>query len=218
MRLGDTKVSFAELDDASARVAGMLVGRGLQPGDRVAIMLPNVTSFPPIYYGVLRAGGVVVPMNPLLKSREVAFYLGDSGAQWIFAFTGFADEASKGAAEASAECVVVAPGEFEQTLAAVMPDTQVIEREPEDTAVILYTSGTTGKPKGAELTHANLSKNAEVSTRLFSLTVRRRDLRRIADVPLVRADLCSECSCAGRGMRHAAAEVRPCLRSGDAAT
>jgi long-chain acyl-CoA synthetase len=109
-------------------------------------------------------------MNPLLKSREVAFYLGDSGARWIFAFGGFAEEASKGAAATSAECVVVIPGEFEQSLAAVVPDTRVIEREPEDTAVILYTSGTTGKPKGAELTHANLSRNAEVSTRLFSLT------------------------------------------------
>jgi long-chain acyl-CoA synthetase len=170
VRLGDTKMSFAELDDASARVAAMLRDRGLQPGDRVGVMLPNLPAFPVIYYGVLRAGGVVVPMNPLLKSREVAFYLGDSGARWIFAFTGFADEASKGAADASAECVVVTPGDFEQSLAAVLPDTRVIEREPEDTAVILYTSGTTGKPKGAELTHANLSKNAEVSTRLFTLT------------------------------------------------
>ena len=170
LRLGDTKVSFAEFDDASARFAAMLRDEGLQPGDRVAIMLPNVLSFPPIYYGVLRAGGVVVPMNPLLKSREVAFHLGDSGARWIFAFTGFADEASKGAADASAECVVVAPGEFEQALAAAVPDTRLTEREPKDTAVILYTSGTTGQPKGAELTHASLSKNAEISTRLFSLT------------------------------------------------
>ena len=218
LRLGDTKVSFAEVDDASARVAAMLRGRELQPGDRVAIMLPNVPSFPPIYYGVLRAGGVVVPMNPLLKSREVAFYLGDSGARWIFAFTGFADEASKGAADASAECVVVTPGEFEQTLAAVVPDTRVTEREPEDTAVILYTSGTTGKPKGAELTHANLSKNAAGLYPAFLTHLGRRDLRWIADVPLVRADLRSECSCADGGMRHPAAEVRRRLRSGDAAT
>jgi long-chain acyl-CoA synthetase len=170
LRLGDAKVSFTEVDDASARVATMLRSRGLQSGDRVAIMLPNVPSFPAIYYGVLRAGGVVVPMNPLLKSREVAYHLGDSGARWIFAFAGFADEASKGAADTSAECFVVSPGEFEESLAAVEPDSRVIEREPEDTAVILYTSGTTGKPKGAELTHANLSKNAEVSSRLFSLT------------------------------------------------
>ena len=170
LRHSDTKVSFAEFDDASARVTAMLRDRGLQPGDRVGIMLPNVLSFPLIYYGVLRAGGVVVPMNPLLKSREVAYYLGDSGARWIFAFAGFADEASKGAADASAECIVVAPGEFEQTLAAVVPDTQLDEREPADTAVILYTSGTTGQPKGAELTHDSLARNAEVSTRLFSLT------------------------------------------------
>ena len=57
--------------------------------DRVGIMLPNLTAFPAIHYGVLRAGGVVVPMNPLLKSREVAFYVGDSGARVLLAFSGF---------------------------------------------------------------------------------------------------------------------------------
>jgi acyl-CoA synthetase (AMP-forming)/AMP-acid ligase II len=216
LRLGDTRVSFAEVDDASARVAVMLRGKGLHPGDRVGLMLPNVPSFPPIYYGVLRAGGVVVPMNPLLKSREVAFYLGDSGARWIFAFAGFADEASKGAAEASAECVVVTPEEFEQTLAAVAPDTQVIEREPEDTAVIFYTSGTTGKPKGAELTHANLSKNAEVSSRLFSLT---SDDVIFGGLPMFHSfgQTCALNASVQLGHVSPAAEVRCRLRSGDAA-
>ena len=123
-------------------------------------MLPNLTAFPAIYYGVLRAGGVVVPMNPLLKSREVAFYLGDSGARMIFAFSGFAEEAAKGAAEAGAECIVVTPGEFERMLAGQEPETDVVDRDEQDTAVILYTSGTTGKPKGAELTHANMMGNA----------------------------------------------------------
>jgi long-chain acyl-CoA synthetase len=170
VRLGDTTMSYAELADASAKVAVTLRGRGLQPGERVGIMLPNLPAFPVIYYGVLRAGGVVVPVNPLLKTREIAFYLGDSGARWMFAFAGFADEAAKGAAEASAECIVVTPGEFEQSLEAVQPDPLVTERESQDTAVILYTSGTTGRPKGAELTHASLSKNAEVSARLFTLT------------------------------------------------
>jgi long-chain acyl-CoA synthetase len=167
LRLGEATVSFGELNDLSARVATMLKERGLEPGDRVGVMLPNLTQFPAIYYGVLRAGGVVVPMNPLLKSREVAYYLEDSGARSIFAFSGISDGASKGAADTGSEFVVVTPGEFEQSLAAVTPDPEVRDRGPQDTAVILYTSGTTGKPKGAELTHASLSRNAEVSARLF---------------------------------------------------
>jgi long-chain acyl-CoA synthetase len=164
----DVVVTYAQLDDATARVAAMLRAKGIGSGDRVAIMMPNLVSFPMIYYGVLRVGGVVVPMNPLLKSREVAFYLGDSGAKAIFAFAGFADDASKGAADAGAECVIVTPGEFEASLADVEPDREVAERDDSDTAVILYTSGTTGQPKGAELTHANLTRNAEISVKLFS--------------------------------------------------
>jgi long-chain acyl-CoA synthetase len=170
LRLGEAVVSYADLDDTSARLAGMLVGAGMAAGDRVGIMLPNLTSFPAIYYGVLRSGGVVVPMNPLLKSREVAFYLGDSGARTLFAFEGFEEEAAKGAADAGAECIVVTPGAFERSLAGHEPRTEVADRDPQDTAVILYTSGTTGKPKGAELTHANMLKNAEVSAALFSLS------------------------------------------------
>ena len=81
LRSDDVVLSYAELDDASARVAGLLRDRGVRPGDRVGVMLPNVPYFAFIYYGVLRAGAVVVPMNVLLKQREVAFYLGDSGGQ-----------------------------------------------------------------------------------------------------------------------------------------
>ena len=169
IRQGDVDLTYAQLDDASARVAGMLRGYGVRAGDRVGIMLPNLLSFPAIYYGALRAGGVVVPMNPLLKSREVAFYLGDSAAQVIFAFAGVADDALKGAADAGAEAVLVTPGEFERSLAGVTADPEPASRDGSDTAVILYTSGTTGTPKGAELTHANMVRNAEVSARLFSL-------------------------------------------------
>jgi len=79
VRVGDASMTYRELDEASARVAGLLRERGLKPGDRVGIMLPNVAEFPVVYYGVLRVGGVAVPMNPLLKQREVAYYLGDSG-------------------------------------------------------------------------------------------------------------------------------------------
>ena len=79
VRLDDLELTYAALDDASARVAGLLAAHGVEPGDRVGIMLPNVPQFPVLYYGVLRAGAVVVPMNPLLKDRETALYLADPG-------------------------------------------------------------------------------------------------------------------------------------------
>ena len=120
-------------------------------------MLPNMPEFAVIYYGVLRAGGVVVPMNPLLKAREVTHYLNDSGARLIFAGPECPDEALAGA-----EYVIVDRA-FDQVLDAASPFVPVVDREHTDTAVILYTSGTTGQPKGAELTHGNLSTNVEVT-------------------------------------------------------
>ncbi len=94
IRLGEAELSYAELDDRSARLATLLRERGLAPGDRIGIMLPNVPEFPISYYGVLRAGGIVVPMNVLLKRREIAFYLGDSGTRALLAWHGFAEEAT----------------------------------------------------------------------------------------------------------------------------
>ena len=169
LKLGDRAITYAQLDDASARVAGFLRERGVQPGDRVGIMLPNVPEFAIAYYGVLRAGATVVPMNVLLKQREVCFYLGDSQAKLVFAWHEFADAAAQGAREAGAECVVVAADGFEQLVAQAERAPGVAHREGEDTAVILYTSGTTGKPKGAQLTHANLASNVEVMLRVFSI-------------------------------------------------
>jgi len=171
VRVNETAVTYEDLAQASSRVAGMLRERGVGPGDPVGIMLPNVAEFAVVYYGVLRAGAVVVPMNPLLKAREVSYYLGDSGARLIFAWHGFAGEAQAGAQQAGAEAVVVDPATFPGLVAAAAPDDGVAGREGDDTAVILYTSGTTGSPKGAELTHANLARNAEVvRTDLFRLT------------------------------------------------
>jgi long-chain acyl-CoA synthetase len=169
LRLDEHAISYAELDEASARVAGLLRERGVRAGDRVGVMLPNVPQFAVVYYGVLRAGGVVVPMNVLLKQREVAFYLGDSEAKLVFAWHEFAQAAQAGAREAGAECVLVAPGEFERLLAGVEPVPNVADRAGDDTAVILYTSGTTGQPKGAELTHRNLRRNVEVMVGVFSI-------------------------------------------------
>src|ERR1700735_1024664 len=163
VRVDNAAMSYQALDDASARVAGLLHERGLKPGDRVGIMMPNVAEVPVVYYGVLRAGGVVVPMNPLLKAREVAYYLGDSGAGLIFAWHTFADQARGGAEQAEAESIVVDEVAFPDLLASATPDYQVADTADDDTAVILYTSGTTGHPKGAELTHGNLISNTEVT-------------------------------------------------------
>ncbi len=135
-------------------------------------MLPNVAHFAVCYYGALRTGAAIVPMNPLLKEREVAFYLGDSEAKVLLAWHQFADAAHAGAEVAGVECVLVEPGEFEALLERCEPDSEVIDRRPDDTAVILYTSGTTGKPKGAELTHENILGNVEVTVALFGLDER----------------------------------------------
>ncbi|MFL5862379.1 MAG: long-chain-fatty-acid--CoA ligase [Solirubrobacteraceae bacterium] len=169
VKLDDIQLTYAALDGASAHIAGLLSEHGFERGDRVGIMLPNVPYFPVIYYGVLRAGGIVVPMNPLLKKREVAYYLSDSGAELLFAWHGFAPDAEAGAEQAGAECVLVTPGEFEQQVGAAAPETAVVETDDDDTAVLLYTSGTTGQAKGAELTHANLTLNAQGSRELFDL-------------------------------------------------
>jgi long-chain acyl-CoA synthetase len=168
IRLGDTELTYAALDELSARVATLLGERGVRPGDRVGVMLPNVPQFPVAYYGVLRAGAVVVPMNVLLKRREIAFYLEDSGAKLLLAWHGFADEARGGAEDAGSELIEVEPGSFAALLAEHEPTPGLADTAEQDTAVILYTSGTTGRPKGAELTHANLLRNADVSSRTTS--------------------------------------------------
>jgi len=168
IRLGETELSYGELDERSARLAALLAEKGLRPGDRVGVMLPNVLEFPVAYYGVLRAGAVVVPMNVLLKRREIAFYLEDSGARLLLVWHGFLDEAREGAADARAELIAVEPESLAGTLAQREPMSGLAETAEDDTAVILYTSGTTGKPKGAELTHLNLFRNADVSSRTTS--------------------------------------------------
>ncbi len=172
IKVDESQMSYAELDRASARVAGLLRAKGVGPGDRVGVMLPNVAQFALCYYGALRVGAAVVPMNPLLKEREVAFYLGDSGARVILAWHQFADAAHAGAEQAAVECVLVEPGEFEALLQRCQPADEVLDRRPDDTAVILYTSGTTGKPKGAELTHQNILRNVEVMVDLIGLDER----------------------------------------------
>lgn len=162
VKLDDVALNYAVIAEGSARVAGMLKAKGFQPGDRVGLMLPNVPFFPPIYYAILRAGGIVVPMNVLLKEREVKYYLEDSGAKLLFAWEAFAEEAEPGAAAAGAEYIRVG-ADFAQTAFGHDPAYEVADVADDDTAVLLYTSGTTGSPKGAELTHANLLANVETT-------------------------------------------------------
>jgi long-chain acyl-CoA synthetase len=163
VRLDDFVLTYDELLDGARRVTALLQSKGIGPGDRVGLVLPNVPPFPVLFYGALGAGAVVVPMNPLLKAREVQYYLEDSGASIVFAWHAMADEAGKAAAKVGIDCVSVEPAELLELLAGQEPVADVAEREDDDTVVLLYTSGTTGQPKGAELTHANLTTNAALS-------------------------------------------------------
>jgi len=171
LRMDDQALTYADLDDATARLAHMMTSMGIGPGDRIGLMVPNVPEFGLVFYAALRCGAVVVPMNPLLKEREIAYYLGDSGARFLFAWHQIADVAATGAKEAGAELVAVGGPAFAESYSSQPPVSEVVPREPLDTAVILYTSGTTGRPKGAELTHAGLNRNQEITARnLLQLT------------------------------------------------
>ena len=170
VRLDDETLTYGALDRLASQLATLLRDHGIGPGDRVGLMLPNVAQFPIAFYGILRTGAVAVPMNPQLKEREVAYYLGDSGAKLLLAWQDVRAEAAAGAEAVGAELITVIPGDFDATLTALEPATDPVSRADGDTAVLLYTSGTTGKPKGAELTHGSLNRNQAVSARtLFEI-------------------------------------------------
>jgi long-chain acyl-CoA synthetase len=162
LRLDDVELNYGLVEEATKRMAGILAERGVEPGDRVGIMLPNVPHFAIAYYGALRAGAVVVPMNVLLKGREVEFYLRDPEAKILVAWHGFADAAREGAQAAGVDLLLVEPQEFQATLLGAEPLADTAERDDDDDAVLLYTSGTTGTPKGAQLTHGNIGMNTKV--------------------------------------------------------
>jgi long-chain acyl-CoA synthetase len=171
------QLTYRQLDQASDRVAATLAATGIKPGDPVALQLPNIPQFLISYFGILKAGGVVVPLNVLLKAPEVAFHLGDSGARILITWEGILAEAAKGAEAAGLDQIYIVghAGDsgvgipFEQLISVEVPRYEMAAREPTDTAVVVYTSGTTGRPKGAELTHLQLYMNADIPGRLFGL-------------------------------------------------
>ncbi|MGW6392922.1 long-chain-fatty-acid--CoA ligase [Streptomyces sp. NPDC055103] len=170
IQLDDQTLDYRSLDDRSARLAGWLETKGVGPGDRVAIMLPNIPHFAVAYYGVLRAGAVAVPMNPLLKSGEIGYAAGDCGARLILTWGAATAEAGAAAADLGIECADVTDPGFGAALAAVAPREGIEDRDVDDLAVLLYTSGTTGRPKGARLTHGNLGSNTGAVARALAIT------------------------------------------------
>ena len=165
VRMDELVLSYSQLRDAAYRMASLLSSAGIAPGDRVALMLPNVPAFPVAFYGALAAGAIVVPMNPLLKGREIAYQLSDSRASVLLAWHAAAGEAALGAAASGVQILKVDEPDATGLLAGLAPVPAGVERAADDDAVILYTSGTTGVPKGAELTHAGLTRNASVTAR-----------------------------------------------------
>jgi len=171
LRLENRSLRYADLDRAARGVASALQARGIEPGQRVALMIPNVPEFSIAYFGILYAGATVVPLNVLLSAPEVEYHLRDSDSRLLIAHSLFAEPASDGAERAGVPLISADDAEGLSALAAGKGVEGLAPTRPGDTAVILYTSGTTGKPKGAELSHSNLFLNcALVIPRLVGLT------------------------------------------------
>jgi len=180
--LGDTRLTYSQLDGAANQAANLLVAEGVRPGDKVALSFPNLPCFTIAYFGILKAGATVVPLNVLLTPREVAYHLADSDAVACFAFEGTDDlpigAAATEAFEQTDSCrsLFVVPADPSALPWSDQPRRfETVDVDDDATAVILYTSGTTGQPKGAELRHRNMRDNALAGRDLFAADAARPD-------------------------------------------
>ena len=168
--LGDTRLTYAQVWGMARRYAAVLAADGIGPGSRVGILLPNTPHFAFAYYGALALGATVVPVHALLRADEIAYTLTDSECAALITAAPLLGEAAKGAELAGVRLYSVLDSDTDMTEVARIdlmameaePIEQLTPRHPSDEAVILYTSGTTGKPKGAVLTHDNMVWNATV--------------------------------------------------------
>ena len=166
--VGEDETSYACLWRETRAYAGALRARGIGPGDAVAVLIPNVPDFARVYYAVLALGAVVVPVHALLKAREIDYVLQDSGARMLICAASLLKEGAAGAATAGTDLLTVMAADddglprLEDEAAASRPIDSYVPCRPSDTAVILYTSGTTGKPKGALGTHFALVEQTSV--------------------------------------------------------
>jgi long-chain acyl-CoA synthetase len=166
--LGEEQVNYHDLWEQARRYGAVLRDRGVEQGDKVAVLIPNVTDFPRAYYGALAIGAVVVPIHALLGAEEIQYVLEDSGAKVLVCAGPLLGEGAKGAELAGVELLTVLGGDddskaLDKLAANAEPVGSYVGRQLDDDAVVLYTSGTTGKPKGAVLTHSNMVLNATIA-------------------------------------------------------
>jgi long-chain acyl-CoA synthetase len=162
LRCEGVTTTYSELADSVCRFGEFLVHQGIRPGDRVGVMLPNRPEFVVVYYSALHEGAVVVPMNPLQSAREVEFFLSNTGAKMLFFAPECAAAATAGALAAGVRALAIDSEALAEYAARVAGFARPLPRADDETAVILHTSGTTGVPKGAQLTHGNLCRNQAV--------------------------------------------------------
>ena len=164
--------SYAELDRLSGSAAQVLAKAGVEPGDRVAIMLPNVPAFAVWYYGALRLGAIALSISTRSVAEEVSFVLQDSGAKVLVADQGAGELVAAALADTPVTSLLVSEDGRQcggALLADAEGDSTWFHAEPHAPAQILYTSGTTGVPKGATLSHANVRSNVHAFNHLCDM-------------------------------------------------